>query len=251
MYELIIIALIAFIFEFFDASIGMGYGTTITSFLILFGFAPLEIIPTLLFTNAIMGLTASYFHHEFKNISFKKTKPRKITTAITICGTAGVIIAVLAAVQVPENWLRIYIGLLVLTIGIFITKNHHKKQPFRWSHIIGMSTLAGFNKGLTAGGYGSVVVGGQIISGVESKKAVAIASLAEGIISIIGLIIYWYFSNNGIIRWDVAISLLIGGLLSIPLATYIVKKSHPKKYTLVIGIVNIILGSAILTNLLL
>lgn len=247
---LISVIIIAFILEFFDASLGMGYGTTLTPLLILLGFAPLELIPAILLTNAIIGLVAGFFHHRFENVDFRaKSKDFKVTLILTAFGTVGILIAILVAINLHEDILRAYLGLLVLIIGITVVARHKKKHPFSWKKLIALGSLAAFNKGMTGGGYGSVIVGGQILAGVEGKKAVGVASLAEGLICIVGTIAYISISKTIHLNWSLIISLLLGGLLSLPIAAYIVKKFHPRRLKFIIGIVSIILGTAILTKL--
>jgi len=249
---LLSIILIAFILEFFDASLGMGYGTTLTPLLFLLGFAPLEVIPAVLFTNAILGIVAGFFHHSFKNVNFHfKSKDTKVTLILSGLGIVGILIAILLAVRLPEDILRAYLGLLVLTIGIIVLARHKKRHPFSWKKLVTLGSLAAFNKGMTGGGYGSVIVGGQILSGVEGKNAIGIASLAEGIICIFGTFAYVFISKSIHLNWSLITSILVGSLISIPIATYVVKKFHPRRLKFVIGIFNIILGTAILAKLLL
>ncbi|MFQ6009568.1 MAG: sulfite exporter TauE/SafE family protein [Candidatus Aenigmatarchaeota archaeon] len=244
------IIIIAFILEFFDASLGMGYGTTLAPLLLLMGFAPLEAIPTVLLTNAVIGPVAGFFHHRFENVDLRfKSKYFKTTLVLTVFGALGILIATLIAVELPENILKAYIGLLVLTVGIFVLVRHKKKRPFSWKKITGLGSLAAFNKGMTGGGYGSVIVGGQIIAGIDGKKAVGIASVAEGLICIIGVLGYLSINTLVHLNWSLIVSLLIGALASIPLAAYVVRKFHPKKLKIAIGIFSIILGTAILTKL--
>ena len=125
---------------------------------------------------------------------------------------------------------------LILVIGIVLVVKRKKEYKFSWKKIASLGTLAAFNKGMSGGGYGAVVVGGQILSGVESKKAVGISLLAEGLISIIGVLIFILLIKDFPLHSSLVISLLIGGIASSPLAAYIVKKFHPKKLRFIIGV---------------
>ena len=244
------VILIAFILGFFDTSLGMGYGTTIAPILILLGYPALQVIPVVLFTNAILGVVAGFFHHSFKNVNFHfKSKDFHVMAVLTGFGAIGILIAVLIAVRLPELILEAYIGIVVMVIGIVVLVRHKKYHPFSWKKIIGLGSLAAFNKGMSGGGYGSVVVGGQILAGVDGKKAIGIASLAEGLICIVGVLIY--ISINGIINldWSLISSLLIGGVIATPIGVKVVKKLHPEKVKFIIGLVSIILGTAILSRL--
>jgi len=108
--------------------------------------------------------------------------------------------------------------------------------------------LASFNKGISGGGYGPVVTGGQVLSGIESRQAVAIASMAEGITSAVGVSIYLL---KGVpLNMNLALSLLIGAVISVPPAAYFIKRVSTGKLTLAIGGMSTVLGGYTLLRLL-
>lgn len=247
---LLAVLVMAFVLEFFDASLGMGYGTTIAPLLLLMDFAPLEVIPAVLLTNAIIGPVAGFFHHRFENVDLRPgSKDFRTAAILTLFGMLGILIAAAVALRLPAIVLKAYIGLLVLLIGFFVLLRHKKTRVFSWKKIIGFSSIAAFNKGMTGGGYGSVIVGGQILSGIEGKKAVGVTLLAEGLISIVGVLALFLMNTAVVLSWQLVVSLLIGGLASVPLAAYVVRKFHPKKLDLAIGAFSIVLGLAVLTSL--
>ncbi len=50
------IILFAFICEYVDSSLGMGYGTTLTPLLLIMGYNPLQIVPAVLLSELILTL---------------------------------------------------------------------------------------------------------------------------------------------------------------------------------------------------
>ena len=58
----ITIVIIAFFAEYIDSTLGMGYGTTLTPLLILFGFEPLQVVPAVLLSELVTGLLAGFTH---------------------------------------------------------------------------------------------------------------------------------------------------------------------------------------------
>ncbi len=249
MIELILpVVILALIMEFFDASVGVGYGTALAPLLLLFGFAPLEIIPALLLTNVIFGIVAGFFHHRFGNVDLSfKGRDFKITLILAGFGAIGILAAFFIAVRTSEIFLKGYLVLLLLVMGITVLVKREVKLPFSWVKFIILGIVAAFNKGMAGGGYGPVLASGQILSGVKSKRAVAISLLAEGLVSIVGVLAYLYcFSMN----WSLFISLLTGGIFSVPLAAYVVKRFNAKKLRIAIGVVNILLAVTIAVGLL-
>jgi uncharacterized membrane protein YfcA len=242
------VVLLAFLCELVDSTLGMGYGTTLTPIMLALGYEPLVIVPAVMFSEAITGITAGIFHHEFGNVNLKPgSRDFKIFLVLTGLSLFGVVIAVLIAVTLPAWIIRLYIGLLVLTLGVVILKNHRKAQDFSWKRIAGLGWLAAFNKGISGGGYGPVVTAGQVLSGVRGRSAVGIASLAEGLTSVLGVGIYLL---SGIrIEWAFTLPLMIGALLSVPLSAYIVSRLPAGRLTVVIGGVSTALGSYTLLRL--
>ena len=157
--------------EFVDSTLGMGYGTTLTPVLMLcFGFEPLEIVPAVLLSELVSGLLGAFMHHLNGNVnlkpetmdarkiaeqlssigyieSFKKNTPLhlKIAIMLSICSVVGTVVAVFVAVSIPKFWLKIYIGTLVLVMGLLILICLKKNFKFSWRKMTILGIIASFN----------------------------------------------------------------------------------------------------------
>jgi uncharacterized membrane protein YfcA len=266
LWTIIIIAVIAFLCEYMDSTLGMGYGTTLTPVFLLMGFSPMQIVPAILLSELISGLLAGFFHHREGNVdlkprtadifkirnmlsplgyieTFRKTVPLhlKVALLLAVCSIAGTVAAVFVAVNIPKFWLKLYIGCLVLSMGIVILVCFNKDFKFSWKRISFLGLLASFNKGMSGGGYGPVVTGGQVLSGMEGKSAVGITSLAEGLTCAVGVITYTLISKNTV-DWKLAPCIIIGAVLSVPLSAKSVKIMSERKLKLAIALLTIALG---------
>lgn len=243
------IILMAFVCELVDSALGMGYGTTLTPVLLALGYEPIEIVPAVLLSESVTGVLAGVFHHEFGNVNLRFGSPDfKVAATLTGCSIVGVMLAVGIAINVPAWAVKLYIGALVLIMGLVILKNHRRELPFSWRHIAGLGFIAAFNKGASGGGYGPVVTGGQVLSGVRGRNAVGIASLAEGLTSIAGVFIYRV--SGAPISWHLAPSLMLGAVFSVPLAAYVVSRLPAGRMTFIIGGMSTALGGYTLVKLL-
>lgn len=65
---LIVIIVVAFIFELMDASLGIGFGTTFTPILLIIGYDISIVVPSVLASELVAGLVAMIFHALFKNV---------------------------------------------------------------------------------------------------------------------------------------------------------------------------------------
>ncbi|MBD3264618.1 MAG: TSUP family transporter, partial [Candidatus Omnitrophica bacterium] len=258
--------LLAFACEYIDSTLGMGYGTTLTPLLLIIGYNPLQVVPVVLISELFSGLLAGFLHHREGNVnlkpktldpyiigqrlkelgyveSFRRGIPPhlKVTLLLTLCSVLGTVSAVFLAVNLPKFWVKLYIGILVLAMGVVILVCFNKSFKFSWKKITGLGLLASFNKGISGGGYGPVVTSGQILSGVEGKSAVGITSLAEGLTCAVGIISYVFISRKPL-DLRLAPLVIIGALLSVPFSAKSVKKITEKKLKLTIAALTIVLG---------
>ena len=239
--KLLFIIPLAFVCEFMDSTLGMGYGTTLAPILLLMGFEPLQIVPAILLSEFVTGLTAASFHHTVKNVDFKpKSKDTKVAAVLSICSVVGVVISVILGIKLPVKIIKFYIAFIVLAMGIFIIAARNRQIRFTWRKIIAVGSLAAFNKGISGGGYGPLVMGGQMLSGIGVKNAVGITSLSEGITCFAGIILYFLFKAN--VDWTLAPWLMAGAVLSVPLSVYTLKRVTERKVKFAVGITIIILG---------
>lgn len=243
------ILVLAFACELVDSTLGMGYGTTLTPILLALGYEPLQIVPAVLCSEAITGITAGLFHHELGNVNLRPgSRDFKVASLLIGSSTVGVLIAALLAISLPSWIVKLYIGILVLSLGIFILTNRHQEYRFSWRRIGGLGTLAAFNKGISGGGYGPVVTAGQVLSGVRGRNAVGITSLAEGFTSVIGFAIY--FMSGAVLDYNLLIALAAGALFSVPLSAYLVSRLPAGRLTKIIGGFSACLGGYTLIRLL-
>jgi len=265
-WQIFAIITLAFMCEYMDSTLGMGYGTTLTPIFLLLGFGPMQIVPVILLSELASGLLAGFFHHREGNVDFKPRTTNislivqklkslgcvesfkqgiplhlKVALLLAACSIVGTVVAVFVAVNIPRFWLKIYIGCLVTAMGVIILVCLGREFRFSWKKIAFLGLIASFNKGMSGGGYGPIVTGGQILSGVEGKSAVGITSLAEGLTCLVGIITYVLVKSEPL---DLRLApwVIIGAVLSVPLCAKSVKLISTHKLKLMIAVLTITLG---------
>lgn len=261
---IILIVLGALVCEIIDSSMGMLYGTILSPVLIIAGFNPLLIVPSILFSQAIGGLIAAFFHHRYQNVNFKPkltngkiifkkikeigifqsfkrgfAKDLKIVSVIAISGVIATVVAVLVATNLPKIILKTYIGVLVLLMGALLLSKARFK--FSWKKIIGIGIISSFNKGLSGGGFGPVTTSGQIVAGNLSKNAIAATTLAEAPICITGFLTYLF--TKGLSDWSLLLYLTIGSAIGATIgARFTSKFKSERKLRVILGMTVLLLG---------
>ena len=243
---------LAFACEYIDSTLGMGYGTSLTPILLLMGFEPLQVVPAVLLSEFVSGVTAAAFHHSLRNVDFKpKSMDTKVATVLSTFAVVGTIVSVILALRLPAVVLKTWIGIIVLSMGVAILATRGRRPRFSWGRISLLGTVASFNKGMSGGGYGPLVMGGQVLSGIGVKNAVGITSLSEGVTCLVGVTLYFFMRAQSQGDWFLAPWLMAGAVLSVPLAAHTLKRIPEDKAKLATAFIIVGLGCLTLLKVLL
>jgi uncharacterized membrane protein YfcA len=241
---------IAFVCEYIDSSLGMGYGTSLTPLLLLLGFEPLQVVPAVLLSEFVSGITAASFHHSIQNVRFDRASiDTRVAVFLSVCALVGTVVSVCLTVRLPADVLKLLIGSIVLSMGLLMLITRNRPPRFRWSKIGVIGTIASFNKGMSGGGYGPLVMGGQVLSGIGVKNAVGITSLSEGLTCLVGVVLYATIKSD--VDWTLAPWLMAGAILSVPLAAHTLRRIPERGARLAVSLVVMFLGGLALGKVLL
>ena len=262
---LIAVAVVALLCQYLDASIGMGYGTTLTPLLLMIGFVAIEVVPAVLLGQLAGGIVGSVAHHKVGNIhlDFRRDEelirrrlrglgylPRsfdsKVILVLAGCGVVGALIGVFTAVNISELALMTYIGALVMAIGLLVLARGNRRSTFSWRGLAGIGVISAVNKGITGGGYGPLVTGGQIVSGRGTRSSVGSTTAAEVVVCLVGFIAYMVLRGN--IDWSLAAAFSVGSVVAAPFAALTVKKLKANVLVYIIGIATVLLGLSTLVR---
>ncbi len=228
--------------ELIDSSIGMGYGTTLAPVLLLAGYSPHEIVPAILLSECVTGLLSGWLHHRDGNVDFLRD-PRARGLVLfflgaTLVGTLG---AVAVARVISPARLSALIAVIVIAVGLLLIFTMRRRLAFRPAQLGFVGLLAAFNKAVSGGGYGPLVTAGQVVSGVPARHAVAIGSMSEGLACLLGLGAYLALQQTPALV--LALPLVAGGVLSVPLATLLVRRLPEQALRGAVGVATLLLGT--------
>ncbi|HBF87504.1 MAG TPA: sulfite exporter TauE/SafE family protein [Bacteroidales bacterium] len=193
-FTVLLLIILALYWEYIDSAFGMLYGTALTPILLIMGYTPTEVVPSILISQAIGGSVASWRHHDKRNAIFNKnSKDFRIALLIFISGIIAVVIGAIIGKVIPAKVLAIYIGFLVIVMGIIILLKQHFK--FSWKKVALIGFISSFNKAISGGGFGPLVASGLVISGKSGKSSIGITDFAEAPICFAGFIV-WIFLNK-------------------------------------------------------
>jgi uncharacterized protein len=233
---------LCFVCELVDSGLGMGYGTILTPTLLLLGYSPQDIVPTVLLSELLSGFAAAFFHHEIKNVQLgfrgRDFMPAMILAAGSV---AGVTAGVLVAVSIPKQMLSAGIGGIILLSGLMVIMLARRVIAYRRWKMLLLATVASFNKALSGGGYGPLVTSGQILSGVDGKASVGITSFAEAFTCLLAVTLF--LIKGGSINLVLFIPMAAGALVSVPFAVFVINRTQETRLKLIIGGLTMAMGA--------
>jgi len=250
-YILILTVALGFLGGFIDNAFGMGYGL-LTPIFIIIGFSPLVVVPTLLLSQAITGFSGTIFHQLYKNVEFKSinNQETKIVILFVVIGITGSIFATIFAITLNDLFMLLYIGTMMIIVGIIVT--FKIRFHFSWRKLYIISVIAGFNKAISGGGYGSLVTSGQLMSGIRARTSVGVTQFSECTISAFGYLLYVILIplSEIILTFQLSIIMALAGLFAAPFGALLVKKIEDDLARKIVGLLSIILGAISLIRLL-
>jgi len=238
------ILLVAFIAALIDTSLGMCYGTILSPILLIAGYSPEIVVPTVLLSQLVVDIGGGLTHTKVKNFTRKDIK---VALLVAIPATIFVSLGVFLNVNLPKTITKTYIGLIVTLLGLLLLLGIKLRKTFK--RLVFISSLAGFNKGFMGGGFGPVVVSGQIVLNHNVRPSVSIGDIAEIPVCIVGLLAFAVLGKLSFlpIYLIVAVPALIASLIGPYITMRIGQKNYAEK---VIGVITLILGFVTLLKIL-
>ena len=170
-YLLVTVGIIAFGGALINSFAGGGYGTLTTPFLLFTGLEPIQFIPSILLSHGLVSLfliieirrnPESIGVCEVNECVYEKTTLKYILSF----GILGLVLSLIVITFLHNFFIKLYIGGLTVFLGVLLLFFRKKQFVYSRKKIIGTSIIAAFNKGISGGGYGSIISCGQIFSGI-------------------------------------------------------------------------------------
>lgn len=264
----VLVLFTALLCQYLSISIGMGYGIILAPLLLIMGFSPLHVVPAILFSHLAGGSVGSVLHQRLGNIELgfnragatpgkgkasrlasllPQSADARVVAILAGCGVIGVLLGAFTAINIPRTALEIYIGIMVLVVGIMILVYRRRKRGFSWKGLTALGLIGGFNKGISGGAFVVMAAGGQIVVGREARSSLGSTTVAVTIVSAAGFLSYLLLGTN--INWALLAATSIGSVAAAPFAVLTVRKMSAGKLELAVGLATTMLGIATLVKI--
>lgn len=247
MRHFLTIALVGLGAQLVDGSLGMGYGATSTSFLLVAGMTPAVASASVhlaeVGTNAASGLS----HWRLGNVDWRLVGRIGVPGAVGALAGATVLSSLSTAAAAPLMALILGgLGMYILLRYVFRPPQVARAttSPHRKRFLIPLGLAGGFIDATGGGGWGPISTT-TLLSAAKTAPRTVIGSVdtSEFLVSLAASVAF--VVNLGLlgIDWALVLALLLGGLIAAPIAAWLVSRVPARTMGIAVG------GLIIMTNL--
>jgi hypothetical protein len=240
--EFAIYAVIGFVAQLVDGTIGMAYGVVSTTALLSAGVPPLNTTANIHFAELITGGLTGTFHARRQQVSWP------LVWRLAIAGSAGGAIgAVLLITVAPRSVVvvRRAVAAYLLILGVWLCWRGWRRHVVR-AHTDARAGLLGFVGGLfdaAGGGWGPIVTSNLMVGGVAPRVAIGSSIVAEFVVTAVHVMV---FAGLGGLRPEISMAgLLVGGMIAAPIAPRLAGYLPPRAIIVLVGLA-VVVASALL-----
>ncbi|SEC13558.1 hypothetical protein SAMN04489844_1746 [Nocardioides exalbidus] len=245
MQKLVMFALVGVAAQLVDGSLGMAYGVTSTTLLLMIGTNPA--MASAMVQLAQLGTTAAsgISHHSFGNVDWR------VVRTIALPGAIGAFIGATLLVNMPVDLAKVVMAVLLLALGSYLLVRFTVKgfdssrvgEPLGKRFLVPLGGVAGFVDATAGGGWGPIGTPALLASGkMEPRKVIGSVSTSEFVVTLAASIGFLAALGLSGIQWEIVAGLLIGGVIVAPFAAMLVKVIPARMLGSLVG------GLIVLTN---
>ena len=240
MRNLVVLAIVGFVAQLVDGSLGMAYGVTSTTLLLaIAGLTPALASTVVHISEVGTTLASGVSHWRFGNVDWSKIAWLAIPGGIGAFVGATVLVRFIDA-SVAEPVVAIFLFLLgayVLARFAFSrATNVVQNLPIPRAFLSPLGLIAGFLDAVGGGGWGPISTPTLLSSGrMEPRRVVGTVDTSEFIVALaasLGFLISLSFAQ---VPWGVVGVLLGGGLVAAPVAAWIVRHLNARVLGTAVG----------------
>ncbi len=238
----LIMTLAGFLAQMVDGSLGLGYGTISTTFLLAYGVSPAIVSSRVHSARVFSSGVSGYSHHRFGNIN------KKLFRTIVFPGIIGAVLGATLAYFGKEysKWVRIPLSMYTVYLGYYILRKAFvKRNPRDKVRRAGwLASAGGFMDAFAGGGWGTLVTSTLIAKRRNPRYVIGSVCLAEFFV-VLSSAITFFILLKSIPLLDIA-GMIIGGIVAAPLAARLVGKLPVKTMFIAVGLLVMITSSSTL-----
>lgn len=243
---LLLFAVAGFAASLVDGALGMGFGPTSSSILLLSGLAPTVVSASVNLAKVATGVVAALSHWRFYNLD------RRLVINLAVPGSVGAIVGVTLLASIEGATLRPYLAVLLTLVGLRIlvrfarpleAREHHLSPPdargrqaliYDKRGVSAAAFVGGVTNGMI-GAWGPVVTPFLLHRGVRPNYAIGCVNTAEVAVAATASFSLVAALGRGGFDGAVVVAMLVGGAIAAPLAAWFIQKVAPRPVGLAVA----------------
>lgn len=226
MRKLVLLALVGFAAQLVDGSLGMAYGVTTTTLLLLIGTNPALASATVHLAEIGTTLASGAAHWRFGNVDWG------VVVKIGLPGAVGAFIGATFLANLDTSTAKPVMAIVLLALGVYILtrftftglRRDRLGQPLRKRFLAPLGLFAGFIDATGGGGWGPVGTPAILSSGrLEPRKVIGSIDTSEFLVSVAASVGFLIALSSQGINFAWVLALLAGGLVAAPIAAWLVR----------------------------
>ena len=243
MRKLIVLALVGFGAQLVDGSLGMGYGVTSSTLLVLAGLTPAAASASVHFSELGTNLASGVSHWKLKNVDWR------VVARIAGPGAVGAFLGATVLSNLSTEAAAPVMAAILAALGLYIIIRFvlgvrpALKKALTLKFLAPLGLFAGFIDATGGGGWGPVATPALLVDGrMPPRKVIGSIDTSEVAVSAAASLGFLFGLGAAGINWGFALALLAGGLVAAPLAAYLVRVAPAHLLGVAVG------GLILLTN---
>ncbi len=224
MRKLVVLAVVGLAAQLVDGSLGMGYGVTSSTLLILAGLTPAAASASVHFSELGTNLVSGLSHWHLKNVDWR------VVARIAGPGALGAFLGATVLSHLSTEGAKPVMSAILALLGIYLIVRFiigvrpRLKRQLSIRFLAPLGLFAGFVDATGGGGWGPVATPALLTDGrMEPRKVIGSVDTAEFAVSAAASIGFLVGLGASGVNWSFALALLAGGLVAAPLAAYLVR----------------------------
>ena len=240
---LLAVSLSGFLAQLIGGTIGMAFGITSSTGLLILGFSPAVASSAVHFVEVGTSLLNGTFHARARNVDWR------VVLTIGVPGAIGAFIGAVLLSNLNLSFSKPWTAGLLLILGIVIIWRFIQPQlalasgraHAGWLAPLGLG--AGFIDATAGGGWGIITTSSLMASNkLEPSRAVGTTSTARFLTAVAGSLGFLLALGSEGIAWGVVIAMLVGCLIAAPIAARLVRVVPRRGLGLATGVAVVVLN---------
>jgi len=235
---IIIYAIVGFLAQMIDGTLGMAYGVSANTFLLSLGVGPVAASASVHIAEFFTTFASGISHFKLGNVD------KELVKRLAFPGVIGGIIGAYLLTNFPGDALKPLVNIYLIGMGIFILYKAIRKKvqaELEKKNLSFLGLVGGFFDAVGGGGWGPIVTSTLLARGNNPRLTIGTVNLAEFFVTAaqaVTFVTLLGLQDN----WQIIAGLALGGIMAAPLAALLCSKMPTRILMILVGLLVVFLN---------